>query len=331
MLVLQRQRVLALVTVGVIGLIVAFAFLYLSAPDLALTQIAVEVVTVVLMLLALNVLPKTTPAESGRVRRLRDATLAGLAGLGSGGAAWAVMTRDVETLSGYYLERALPDGGGANVVNVILVDFRGFDTFGEIIVLGIAALTVFALLDGAQRRFVRTARLEEASPPRARDRRPLMLAVVARIMLPLALVVAAYIFLRGHHAPGGGFVAGLIVAIALIMQYIAGGAAWAEQRLGPDHHSVIGAGVLVAAGTGVAAWIVGHPFLTSAFGHVAVPLLGVVEFSSAMAFDAGVFLTVVGAVMLILATFGRIDRRDQPAPAHALPAPGLPDAPRQEG
>ncbi|MCK0510644.1 monovalent cation/H+ antiporter subunit A [Aromatoleum buckelii] len=331
-LVLQRQRVLALVSVGVIGLIVAFAFLYLSAPDLALTQIGVEVVTVVLMLLALNVLPKTTPAESGRVRGLRDATLAVLAGLGSGGAAWAVMTRDVETLSGYYLERALPEGGGANVVNVILVDFRGFDTFGEIIVLGIAALTVFALLDGAQRLFVRTARLEEALSPRARDRRPLMLAVVARIMLPLALVVAAYIFLRGHHAPGGGFVAGLIVAIALIMQYIAGGAAWAEQRLGPDHHVVIGAGVLVAAATGVGAWVVGHPFLTSAFGHVAVPLLGVVEFSSAMAFDAGVFLTVVGAVMLILATFGRIDRRDpQPAPAPTPPTPRLPDARRQEG
>ena len=327
---LHRQRVLALLTVGVIGLIVAFAFLYLSAPDLALTQITVEVVTVILMLLALNVLPKTTPAESGRGRRLRDAALAVLAGLGSGGAAWAVMTRDFETLSGYYLERALPEGGGANVVNVILVDFRGFDTFGEIIVLGIAALTVFALLDGAQRLFVRTARLEEA-PSRARDRRPLMLAVVARVMLPLALVAAAYIFLRGHHAPGGGFVAGLIVAIALIMQYIAGGAAWAEQRLGPDHHVVIGAGVLVAAATGIGAWIVGHPFLTSAFGHVAVPLLGVVEFSSAMAFDAGVFLTVVGAVMLMLATFGRIDRRDpQPAPGHAPSAPGLPDVRRQE-
>ena len=330
-LVLHRQRVLALVSVGVIGLIVAFAFLYLSAPDLALTQITVEVVTVILMLLALNVLPKTTPAESGRGRRLRDAALAVLAGLGSGGAAWAVMTRDFETLSGYYLERALPEGGGANVVNVILIDFRGFDTFGEIIVLGIAALTVFALLDGAQRLFVRTARLEEALPSRARDRRPLMLAVVARVMLPLALVVAAYIFLRGHHAPGGGFVAGLIVAIALIMQYIAGGAAWAEQRLGPDHHVVIGAGVLVAAATGVGAWVVGHPFLTSTFGHVAAPLLGVVEFSSAMAFDAGVFLTVVGAVMLMLATFGRIDRRDpQSAPGHAPPAPRLPDARRQE-
>ena len=320
-LAFQRQRVLALVMIGVIGLIVAFGFLYLSAPDLALTQIGVDVVTVILMLLALNVLPEQTPAARDRGRRLRDGVLATLAGFGAGAAAWAMMTRDFESLSAYYLERSVPGGGGANVVNVILVDFRGFDTFGEIIVLGIAALAVFALLDGAARRSLR-AGVTFGRPPaeRAADRHPLLLAVVGRVMLPLALVVAAYVFVRGHNAPGGGFVAGLIVAISLIMQYIAGGAAWATQRVRFDPHVLIGAGILVAAGTGIAAWVFGLPFLTSAFGHVALPLVGDVEFASAMAFDAGVFLVVVGAVTLMLATLGRIGRSETGRRAAQPPA-----------
>ncbi|WP_332670315.1 monovalent cation/H+ antiporter subunit A [Aromatoleum sp.] len=303
-LAFERRRMLALVMLGVIGLIVAFGFLYLSAPDLALTQIAVEVVTVILMLLALTVLPHETPRVAQRPRRLGDGGLATGAGLGAGAAAFALMTRDFDSLSTYYLERSLPDGGGANVVNVILVDFRGFDTFGEIIVLGIAALAVFALVDGA-RGLARTGAVPGMV---AADRHPLLLAVAARVMLPLALVVASYVFLRGHNAPGGGFVAGLIVAIALIMQYVAGGTQWAAQRMRVDVHALIGTGVLLAAATGFSAWVFARPFLTSAYGHLALPLVGRVEVATAMAFDAGVFLTVVGAVMLMLASLGRIGR-----------------------
>jgi multicomponent K+:H+ antiporter subunit A len=308
--VVHRQRLLALITVGVVGLIVSVGFVYLSAPDLALTQISVEVVTVVLLLLALNFLPKETPPDSGRARTLRDGVLATLAGLGVGGAAWAVMTRDFESLSGYYLEHALPGGGGTNVVNVILVDFRGYDTFGEIIVLGIAALTIFALLDGALQGAVgRKLDAWVSDNVRSKDRHPLMLVVAARVMLPFALMVGVYIFLRGHNQPGGGFVAGLVVAIALILQYMASGFGWAAQRMKVDYHALIGIGVLVAGATGMAAWIGGYPFLTSAFGHFSVPLVGDFELASAMGFDLGVFLTVVGAVMLALANLSRVGRR----------------------
>ncbi len=308
--VVHRQRLLALITVGVVGLIVSVGFVYLSAPDLALTQISVEVVTVVLLLLALNFLPKETPPDSSRGRALRDGALATLAGLGVGGAAWAVMTRDFESLSGYYLEHALPGGGGTNVVNVILVDFRGYDTFGEIIVLGIAALTIFALLDGALQGDVgRKLDAWVSDSVRSKDRHPLMLVVAARVMLPFALMVGVYIFLRGHNQPGGGFVAGLVVAIALILQYMASGFGWAAQRMKVDYHALIGVGVLVAAATGMAAWVAGYPFLTSAFGHFSLPLVGEFELASAMGFDLGVFLTVVGAVMLALANLSRVGRR----------------------
>jgi len=304
---LHRQRLVSLIAIGIIGMVVSLTFVYLSAPDLALTQISVEVVTVILMLLALNFLPKQTPVESSSGRRLRDALLATLAGVGVGGAAWAMTTRNAGTLSGYYLEQSVPGGGGTNVVNVILVDFRGFDTFGEIIVLGIAALAIYALLDGATRGAV-GRKLAAWAPDQARaaDRHPLMLVVATRVMLPLALMVGAFIFLRGHNVPGGGFIAGLVVAIALIMQYMASGHSWAAQRMKIDYHALIGIGVLVAAATGIVSWLADHPFLTSTFGHFHLPVVGEFELASAMAFDTGVFLTVIGAVMLALANLSRI-------------------------
>ncbi|MFA7607320.1 MAG: monovalent cation/H+ antiporter subunit A [Rhodocyclaceae bacterium] len=317
---IHRQRLLAVLVVGVAGLIVSLGFVFLSAPDLALTQISVEVGTVILILLALYFLPKETPAESCRGRQWRDGVLAALVGLGTGGLAWAMMTRDAETLSGFYLEQSVPGGGGTNVVNVILVDFRGFDTFGEIIVLGAAALAIFALLDGAVRGNP-GRRLSAWRPemPLSADRHPMMMVVATRVMLPLALIVGAYIFLRGHNMPGGGFIAGLVVSIALIMQYMASGFGWAAQRMRIDYHAMIGAGVLVAAATGIFSMALGYPFLTSAFSHVYLPVVGEFEIASAMGFDTGVFLAVVGAVMLALANLSRLGRRAGQPPVAALP------------
>ena len=133
-----------------------------------------------------------------------------------------------------------------------------------------------------------------------------------RVMLPLAMLVGAYIFLRGHNQPGGGFIAALVVSIALIMQYMASGFGWAAHRVKVNYHAMIGAGVLVAAATGVAAMVLDQPFLTSTFGHFHLPLVGEFELASAMAFDTGVFLTVVGAVMLALANLSRMGRWTNP-------------------
>jgi multicomponent K+:H+ antiporter subunit A len=187
------------------------------------------------------------------------------------------------------------------VVNVILVDFRGFDTFGEITVLALAALGIFALLD----------RLRLPGPARdAQDRdwdpdlHPLVMATFARLLLPLALLVSAFIFLRGHNQPGGGFIAGLVTAIALIMQYLANGASWAQARLPARTQPLIALGLGAAFLTGAASWGFGRPFLTSAFAHAQLPLVGGFELASAMAFDLGVYLVVVGATLLILINLG---------------------------
>jgi len=313
--VYHRARFTALVLLGIVGLMVSLGFVYFSAPDLALTQISVEVVTIILLLLALNFLPRETPAESSGARRLRDGVIALAGGAAVTGLTYAILMRDFaqDSISAFHLANSYKGGGGTNVVNVILVDFRGFDTFGEIIVLGIAALVIFALTDtvlhGAGGRRLANWSPDTNPEGQAGDRHPLMMVVATRVMMPIALMVGAYIFLRGHNEPGGGFIAGLVVAIAFLMQYMASGYAWAEARQRVTYHATIGLGVLIAALTGVGAWLAGRPFLTSDFGYLHFPPIEEFEWATAIAFDVGVFLTVVGAVMLALQSLSSMARR----------------------
>ncbi len=309
---LHRNRLVALVLTGVVGLLIAPIFALFSAPDLALTQISVEVVTILLMLLALNFLPKSTPLESRPLRRLRDAGIAGIAGLGIGGLAWAMLTRSpaFDPISGFHLAQSKPGAGGTNAVNTIIVDFRGYDTFGEIIVLGIAALVIFALSETLLRSPVVTRRLASTPPQREDgDRHPIMLVVAARLLLPMAMMVGVYIYLRGHNMPGGGFVAGLVFAIAYLMQYLASGYVWSHGRQRYDHHVLIGWGVLVASLAGVGAWAFGLPFLTSGYDYFTIWPLDEFELATASIFDLGVFLCVLGAVLLALASLARLGLR----------------------
>jgi len=299
----EGHRFLALVYISVIGLIVSLCFVYLSAPDLALTQISVETVTILLLLLALNLLPKFARTDCSTTLRIRDGVLATVAGAGVAWLAYAVMTRQPnDPVSAFHWAEAKSGGGGTNVVNVILVDFRGFDTFGEIIVLGIAALGIYALLKTAVWG-ISGQRLLAWMPDliRSPERHPMMLVVASRLILPMAMVVALYLFLRGHNMPGGGFIAGLVFTIAMLIQHMASGFEWAEERRRTERHALISLGVLIAAATGLGALAFGEPFLTSAFGYFHLPLIGEIELATAMLFDIGVALTVVGAVMLALA------------------------------
>ena len=207
--VLHRQRMMAIISLSVVGLIVSLIFVRFSAPDLTLTQLSVEVVSVLLMMLAMYFLPARAKADSNSLRVGRDVVLAGLIGTGVAVAALLVMTTDTATISPFFLENSVPGGGGTNVVNVILVDFRGFDTFGEITVLGIAALGIYALLSDLK---LASAKYDPFGRPWAHDAHPLVLVTLSRPLLPLALMIAVYIFLRGHNLPGGGFVAGLITS-----------------------------------------------------------------------------------------------------------------------
>ncbi len=313
---LYRRRLLALIAVGAVGLLVSLAFVLFSAPDLALTQLAVEVVTVLLLMLALNYLPQHSPPER-TLRAARDALIALAAGAGVAALAYAALTRPLASISGWYLEQTIPRGGGANAVNVIIVDFRGYDTLAEILVLAVAGLTIQALLAG----FV----APQTSVARSRfsaDGQPLMLRVPAAFILPFALAVSFYLFLRGHNEPGGGFVAGLVTAVALLVQYMARGQHAVLARLrrssADDFNDDEGFDRWIAAGmfavglTGIGSAVIGFPFLTSSHAYLYLPVLGKVPLASAMFFDLGVYLCVVGSTMLMLASIGRINA-DPPA------------------
>ena len=138
------------------------------------------------------------------------------------------------------------------------------------------------------------------------DRHPMMPVVATRLLLPMAMMVGTYIYLRGHNLPGGGFVAGLVFAIAYLLQYFASGYDWSQSRSRVDHHVLIGTGVGVALVAGVGAWAFGLPFLTSGYTYLHLPPLDEIELATAAIFDLGVFLCVLGAVLLALASLSRL-------------------------
>ncbi|MCZ2102959.1 MAG: monovalent cation/H+ antiporter subunit A [Comamonadaceae bacterium] len=320
----KYHRLAALILAGGTGLCTSLTFLWFSAPDLALTQLAVEAVSTVLMLLGLRWLPQRNLAPGGRrrerlrtrARRARDAVLALLSGAGIAWLAYAMLSRDFpESTSTFFLEHALAQGGGHNVVNVMLVDFRGFDTFGEIVVLGTVALTVYALLrrfrparevmdlPAQQRALPADLQTDLLNPRHASDTAVgylMVPAVLARLLLPFIALVAVYLFLRGHDQPGGGFVAGLVFSLALVVQYLISGTTWVEAHMHLMPERWLAAGLLIALATGMGALAFHYPFLTSHAAHLPVPWLGTLHLPSALFFDLGVFALVVGATLLIL-------------------------------
>jgi multicomponent K+:H+ antiporter subunit A len=184
---------------------------------------------------------------------------------------------------------------------VILVDFRGFDTFGEITVFAVAALVVHAML-----RFARMKPDEVMPGP------PVQLPIPAdltQLLFPLALTVSLYLFLRGHNAPGGGFIAGLAIAVPVLIKYVLQGARAVEATLGFDYLRGIALGLIIAAIGGLGSLLFGLPFLTSGHIEPVLPLIGKLPLASAMVFDTGVYIVVFAGALLILSTMGTVRRR----------------------
>lgn len=336
----RLHRLASLALLGVVGIALCLTFAWFSAPDLALTQLAVEAVTIVLFLLGLRWLPQRVARSDPRTRaraewrRRRDLVLALLAGGGLAALSYALLTRTgAQSISPFYLQNALPAGGGTNVVNVMLVDFRAFDTLGEITVLAVVGITIFALLRrfrppqeviglppqqravraGSATDLLRPQELKDSGDP---AQGYLMVpAVLVRLLLPVALVVALHLFLRGHNQPGGGFVAGLTVATAFIAQYMVAGTQWVEDRMDLDPPGWIAFGLLVAVVTGLGSLAFGYPFLTTHTAHFRLPLIGELHLPSAFLFDLGVFAVVLGSTLLLLTALAHQSLRARRRPA----------------
>jgi multicomponent Na+:H+ antiporter subunit A len=285
-----QSRLAAVAALGVVGYGVALIFILFGAPDLAMTQFAIETLTVILFVLVLYRLPRfailtSTPA------RLRDIVVASMAG-GLMTALILVVTSTPTTsrLTPYFAENSLSLANGRNIVNVILVDFRALDTLGEITVLAVAAIGIYALMK---------LRLEKPKLEQGEDIRvSLILSTATRYLLPLLLLFSVFLLIRGHNEPGGGFVGGLVAAAAFALYAIAYGVATARQILPIAPGRLIGLGLLLAVGSGILALVAGQPFLTGLWHPQPVPVLG--KIGTPLLFDVGVYLTVIGVVLLII-------------------------------
>jgi multicomponent K+:H+ antiporter subunit A len=354
----SRVLLFRIIAMSPIGLLVTLYFLLYKAPDLALTQILVEVVTLVVLLMLLfrapQAITRVPPGAPGLLRAgiaiaaglmMAVLTYAGFQGVHRS----SPIAGGMPTAKDYYLQNAkypalggdealarerdypgwenMRSGGGNNAVNVILVDFRGIDTMGEILVLSVAAIGVLVLLTKSRhqgmedpvyrRQFALVQRINERMdgeglpPPVPVTRRTLwpgpslLFMEVARFVPAMLLAFSTVLFFAGHNAPGGGFIAGLMAAIAIVLLLLAFPKDRIPRLYRVDYLRLIPAGLFVAVGTGMASMLLGLPFLTSDFVYLDIPMLGSVGLASAMAFDFGIFVVVVGITLLIIEKFGR--------------------------
>ncbi len=329
----MRNRLAAVLLVGVTGYGCGAIFVFHGAPDLALTQFLVETLTLVIFVLVLRTLP--AEADSANIKRFR--LLRAALGLAVGATVTTLAAFAMAARSGTPIAELLPDaayyrGHGANTVNVLLVDIRAWDTLGEVSVLLVAATGVASLVF-RHRRFGAAPRVADAGQPdiarlpdiaispaagdvtwlrgsQLRDprHRSLVLEVATRLIFPLIMVLSAYFFFAGHNTPGGGFAGGLTAGLALGLRYLAGGRYELGETLPLDAGKILGVGLGLSAGTAVASLLVGAPVLSSALIVVDLPVLGTLKFGTALFFDLGVYLIVVGLVLDVLRSLGaRVD------------------------
>jgi multicomponent Na+:H+ antiporter subunit A len=287
---LAKSTMAAVLALGVVGYGVAMTFLLFGAPDLAMTQFSVETLTVLIYVLVFRHF-RNLGGLSPRIVRYRDALIA--AGIGTliGALLLSVSTTETSArLREYFVEFGPTLGHGRNIVNVILVDFRGFDTMGEITVLATAAIGVRALLrlGGGEGANVQSS--PEATPTST------IFRTAARLLMPLLLLFSLFLLLRGHNEPGGGFVGGLVAAAAFALYAIAFGVERARRVLRARPLTLIGAGLLIALTSGVPAAVRGEPFMTAQW------VLEPVALGTPALFDLGVFLVVAGVVLMMIFT-----------------------------
>jgi multicomponent Na+:H+ antiporter subunit A len=332
----MRNRLAAVLLVGVTGYGCGVIFAFHGAPDLALTQFLVETLVLVIFVLVLRTLPAEANSSNIKRNRLPRAALALTVGASvTGLAVFAMAARRTTPIATLLPDAAYYRGHGANTVNVLLVDIRAWDTMGEISVLLVAATGVASLVF-RHRRFGAAPRVPQAGGSAAgqpdigpvtayspavgditwlrgsdlRDpkHRSLVLEVATRLIFPLIMVLSAYFFFAGHNTPGGGFAGGLTAGLALVLRYLAGGRYELGETLPLDAGKILGTGLALSAGTAVTSLFLGAPVLSSAVVHLDIPVLGPVKLVTALFFDLGVYLIVVGLVLDILRSLGaRVD------------------------
>lgn len=350
-----RHRIKAVLLVGVTGYGSAVLFALHGAPDLSLTQVLVETVTLVVFILVLR---RLSPYFSNRPlafsRWIRLAIAVGVGAVVTVLALAAPLGRMHAPQSQDFAEAATEFGHGSNVVNVTLVDIRAWDTMGEISVLLAAATGVASLIFLRQRsgEVLRSSRAGDekvwssgfegssllrkdtsgfrdwivAASTMAPQRRSVIFEVATRLIFHTVMVFSVFLLFSGHNQPGGGFAGGLVAGLALIIRYLAGG----RYELGeaaPLHPGILlGTGLFLSAGVGLAGIALGQQALRSTMFSFTLPLFGEINLVTSLFFDIGVYLVVIGVVLDILRSLGaeidRLGERAGAAPADLPPAGG---------
>jgi multicomponent Na+:H+ antiporter subunit A len=320
-----RRRLTAVLLLAGAGYGVGGLFVVQGAPDLALTLFLVESLSLIVLILVLRRVPERFPT-----RRRSPATrlVTAVASLAAGGLVAVTLVAAAgppgfPRESAGYLDRAA-QAGGENVVNLIIVDFRALDTLGEIAVLTVTALGVAGLV-----RLVEPSRRPEPGQPALAERpvadgeapapepawladpappalgpRSVLLSVVTRVLSPTVVLFSVYLLFAGHHRMGGGFVAGLVAGIAYTLRYVAGGPRELRRAARTTPAVLLGGGLLLAAGSGVAGWLAGGQLLESALVEVTLPLVGTVSTATSVGFDIAVYVLVLGVVHTLVDTLG---------------------------
>lgn len=344
------KRFQAALLVGVTGYGLAALFAFHGAPDLALTQVLVETVTLIAFVLVLRRLPARLGKEHGSAHRTVRALIGATVGLFMAVVAVVALgARTASPISDAFTRLAHEFGHGDNVVNVVLVDIRGWDTLGELSVIVAAATGVASLVflksrtDNLPRtehrgRSTLRARLKPSpevvaaelvpgvQDPSTRNawllagqklapgNRSILLEVVIRLLFHALVVLSLYILFAGHNLPGGGFAGGIVAGLALAGRYLAGGRYELGAAAPLDAGKVLGTGLILAAGTATAPLIFGANALTSTWFEATIPVLGHLEFTTSTVFDVGVYLVVIGMVLDVLRSLGaEIDRQQEDA------------------
>jgi multicomponent Na+:H+ antiporter subunit A len=309
-----HRRIAAALMLGAVGFAMAGFYVAQGAPDLALTQFTIETLATVLFVLVLRFLPRRfADARAAVTAPLRLAVAASvgisvfvLALVASG----ARSDVSQASISDEMLERSVPDGKGSNVVNVILVDFRGLDTLGEITVLVVAALGAVTLARASRQAADegRTSTVDRGGFARL----PIVEAST-RLLFPSILVLSAYFLFAGHNQPGGGFIGGLTAGAAISLRYIAGGVSAVRNSFRPAPWTVLGTGLIISAITALVPLALGNSLLEHDDLSWEIPLLGTIKVTSALPFDIGVYLVVVGLVLMAYEAFGDDTSPDETA------------------
>ncbi|AUZ88172.1 Na+/H+ antiporter subunit A [Arthrobacter agilis] len=345
------KRFMAVLMVGITGYGMAVIYALHGAPDLALTQMLVETIVLVAFVLALRSLPARLWNSSGSRHRLLRAGL----GIAFGGimaviAMSAMASRNAAPISLAYPELAYDEGGGANAVNVLLVDIRAWDTLGEITVLAIAATGIASLIfirgrgdrrrraddvedgsvdrgqeplnAGGRESAARLLAARFADVPRdpwlvagrtlAPERRSIIFEVITRLLFHTIILLSIYLLVAGHNLPGGGFAGGLMAGIALAVRYLAGGRFELAEASPVSAGALLGVGLAIVSLTAAAPLLFGGAVLESYILEFWLPVFGDVKFVTSTVFDIGVYIIVVGLVLDVLRSLGsEIDERSE--------------------